>query len=235
MANFGTFFVPLILTFLFSSLVTANYYQNISPTHLYSREKLTHIRFYFHEIITSPNPSLIIIDPPKVMSNSPLPFGTLVVLENPLTIGPEFDSKRVGKAQGFYISATQKEGIELEIVMGMTLAFMEGEFNGSTLSVLGRNHIISDVREMPIIGGTGAFRFARGFVHARSVKVDYIKGDATVEYNVYVYHYSSRSSTQEGFNEGLQFMTDPILIIGFINILLMEKECDLVLLWQMPL
>ncbi|TKY62507.1 Dirigent protein 3 [Spatholobus suberectus] len=211
MANFETFFIPLILTFLFSSLVTANYYQNISPPYLLSREKLTHIRFYFHEIITSPNPSLIIIDPPKVMSNSPLPFGSLVVLENPLTIGPELDTKQVGKAQGFYLSATKREGVELEIVMGMTLAFMEGEFNSSTLSVLGRNTIISEVREMPIIGGTGVFRFARGFVQARSVQVDYIKGDATVEYNVYVFHYSSSSPSKEGFNEKVQFMTDPIL------------------------
>ncbi|CAJ1907202.1 unnamed protein product [Sphenostylis stenocarpa] len=212
MANFRTFFLPLILSFLFSSLVSATFYQTISPTLLRSQEKLTHIRFYFHELITNEKPSLIIIDPPKVMSNSPLPFGSLVVIEDPLTIGPDVESKRVGKAQGFYLSATQRPGLDLEIVMGMTLTFLEGEFNGSSLSVLGRNEIINPVREMPIIGGTGAFRFARGYVLARSVKVDYHKGDATVEYNVYVYHYSSTtSSSHDCFNEGLQFMTDPIL------------------------
>ncbi|TKY62508.1 Dirigent protein 7 [Spatholobus suberectus] len=217
MANSETplsaFFTPLILTFLFSSLVTANYYQNISPTYLgFREEKLTHIHFYFHEVVTSPKPSLVVAtEPLKGKSNSPLPFGTVVVLEDPLTIGPELDSKLVGKAQGFYISVAQKEGLELELVMGMTLAFIEGEYNGSTLSVLGRNTIFSEVREMPIIGGTGAFRFARGFVQARSVWVDYEKGDATVEYNVYVFHYSSSSSSREEFNEGIQFMTDPIL------------------------
>ncbi|ESW34359.1 hypothetical protein PHAVU_001G145900 [Phaseolus vulgaris] len=212
MANFKAFFGPLILSFLFTSLVSATFYQNISPDQLRSREKLTHIRFYFHELITNEKPSLIIIDPPKIMSNSPLPFGSMVVIEDPLTIGPDVESRQIGKAQGFYLSATQRAGLDLEIVMGMTLTFFEGEFNGSTLSLLGRNEIINPVREMPIIGGTGAFRFARGFVLARSVKVDYNKGDATVEYNVYVYHYpSTTSSSHHHFNEGLHFMTDPIL------------------------
>ena len=189
----STFFTFLTLTFLFSFLVTANYYQNIPPTYLgFHEEKLTHFHFYFHEVVTSQKPSLVIAtEPLKGKSNCPLPFGSIVVMEDPLTIGPELDSKLVGKAQGFYISSAQTEGLELELVMGMTLAFIEGEYNGSTLSVLGRNAIFSQVREMPIIGGTGAFRFARGFVQARSVKVDYQKGDATVEYNVYVLHYSS--------------------------------------------
>ncbi|KAK7396332.1 hypothetical protein VNO78_17252 [Psophocarpus tetragonolobus] len=207
-------YVPLILnTFLFYSVVTATYYESISPTLLRSHEKLTHLRFYFHEIITGPNPSLIVIDPPKVVANSPLPFGSMVVIEDPLTLGPELDSKRIGKVQGFYLSNTQREGIELEIVMGMALHFLEGEFNGSTLSVLGRNQIINEVRELPIIGGTGAFRFARGYILARTVKVDYLKGDATCEYNVYVYHYPSTTSSShhQNFDEGLQFMTDPIL------------------------
>ncbi|KAK7396330.1 hypothetical protein VNO78_17250 [Psophocarpus tetragonolobus] len=209
MAKIQTLLVPLIL---FSSLVAASYYETIPPSSLSSQEKLTHLRFYFHELITNDKPSLLIIDPPKVMSNSPLPFGSMVVIEDPLTIGPGLDTKKIGKAQGFYLSATQREGIALEIVMGMTLHFLEGEFNGSTLSVLGRNQIMNEVRELPIIGGTGAFRFARGYVLARSVKVDYLNGDATVEYNAYVYHYSSTSSSSpQPFNHGLHFMTDPIL------------------------
>ncbi|KAL2320894.1 hypothetical protein Fmac_029863 [Flemingia macrophylla] len=190
MANIQSF-TSIMLIFLFLSLATANYYETLSPQQLGSPEKLTHIRFYFQELISNQEPSIIITDPPKVMNDAPLPFGSRVVLENQLTLRPELDSKRVGKAQGFYLSATQKPGVELEIVMGFVLTFNEGKFNGSTLSVLGRNHIVSEVREMPIIGGTGAFRFARGFAHARTVRVDYTKGDATIEYNLYIFHYSS--------------------------------------------
>lgn len=214
MANFKTFFISqtLTLTLLFSTLVTATYHHNISPSLVRSREKLTHLHFYLHEIFTSEKPSNIVIDPPKVVASSPLPFGSQVVIEDPLTIGPDVKSKEIGKAQGFYLSATQRPGLELEIVMGMALTFLEGEFNGSSLSVLGRNKIFNEVRELPIIGGTGEFRFARGYILARTVKVDYHKGDATVEYNAYVYHYSSTSSSShEIFNDGVQFMTDPIL------------------------
>ncbi|QCD97565.1 Plant disease resistance response protein [Vigna unguiculata] len=42
------------------------------------------------------------------MADSPLPFGSMVVIENRLTIGPDVESKRIGKAQGFYLSATQR-------------------------------------------------------------------------------------------------------------------------------
>ncbi|KAH1040334.1 hypothetical protein J1N35_042077 [Gossypium stocksii] len=38
---------------------------------------------------------------------------------------------------------------------------VSGKYNGSTLSVLGRNEVLSAVREMPIVGGSGVFRFAR--------------------------------------------------------------------------
>ncbi|XP_061346413.1 pterocarpan synthase 1-like [Gastrolobium bilobum] len=208
----STFFIPLILTFLFSTLV-ASYHQRISPSSIgFHEEKLTHIRFFFHDIVTGPKASMVIVASPLMgKSSSPLPFGSMVVMEDPLTVGPELDSKLVGKAQGFYISASQQAKLDLEIVMGMSFVFMEGEFNGSTLSVLGRNSIVTTVREMPIVGGTGVFRFARGFVRARSLQVDYEKGDALVEYNVYVLHYlTTSSSSQEDFNDGVQFMAHPI-------------------------
>ncbi|KAL4370785.1 hypothetical protein AHAS_Ahas06G0100500 [Arachis hypogaea] len=129
---------------LFSSLVAAAaYYQNISPTSLgFVEEKLTHIRFYFHDVVTGPNATIIIsISPLMGKSKAPLPFGSLVMLEDPLTVGPEPDSKLIGKAQGFYTMVTQREDIDLELVMGMTITFTEGKFNGSTLSLFGRNSL----------------------------------------------------------------------------------------------
>jgi hypothetical protein len=73
--------------------------------------------------------------------------------------------------------------------MAMNFAFIEGKYNGSTITVLGKNAVFSTVREMPVIGGSGLFRFARGYVQARTHMVDLKTGDATVEYNVYVFHY----------------------------------------------
>lgn len=105
---------------------------------------------------------------------------------DPLTEGPELSSKMLGRAQGFYAAASQQE---VGLLMAMNFAFIKGKYNGSTFTVLGRNTVFSKVREMPVIGGTGVFRFARGYVQAKTYKFDQNSGDATVEYNCYVLHY----------------------------------------------
>lgn len=137
--------------------------------------------------MTGPKPSMVFVAEPNGRAKSTLPFGTVVAMDDPLTSGPERDSKLVGKAQGIYTSISQGE---MGLMMVMTWAFTEGEFNGSTLSILGRNMIMSEpIREMPIVGGTGAFRFARGYAQAKFYSVDFTTGDATVEYDIFVFHY----------------------------------------------
>jgi hypothetical protein len=42
---------------------------------------------------------------------------------------------------------------------------------------------------MPVVGGSGLFRFARGYAQAKTHDLDFKTGDAIVEYNVYVFHY----------------------------------------------
>ncbi|KAJ7005259.1 dirigent protein 22-like [Populus alba x Populus x berolinensis] len=143
------------------------------------KEKLSHFKLYWHDILTGPNPSSIQVVPP--LNTSITAFGLVRMIDNPLTLGPEMSSRMVGKAQGFYAQASQQD---LGLLMAMNFAFIEGKYNGSTITVLGRNEVFSTVREMPVIGGSGLFRFARGYVQARTHT-----RDATVEYNVYVFHY----------------------------------------------
>nr|A0A1V1FH01.1 RecName: Full=Pterocarpan synthase 1; Short=GePTS1; AltName: Full=Dirigent protein; Flags: Precursor [Glycyrrhiza echinata]BAX03553.1 pterocarpan synthase [Glycyrrhiza echinata] len=188
MAKSTTFFISLTLPFLLLSVVTATYYQSMSPTVLgFQEEKFTHLHFYFHDVVTGPKPSMVIVAEPNGKAKNSLPFGTVVAMDDPLTVGPESDSKLVGKAQGIYTSISQEE---MGLMMVMTMAFSDGEFNGSTLSILARNMIMSEpVREMAIVGGTGAFRFARGYAQAKFYSVDFTKGDAIVEYDIFVFHY----------------------------------------------
>lgn len=108
------------------------------------------------------------------------------MIDNPLTDKPENDSKMLGRAQGFYGLASQEE---MGLVMVMNFLFMTGRYNGSTLTVLGRNPVMQKVREMPVIGGTGLFRFARGYVQANTHTLNPQTRDAVVKYNVYVLHY----------------------------------------------
>ncbi|PRQ44412.1 putative plant disease resistance response protein [Rosa chinensis] len=150
------------------------------------KEKLSHLRFYFHDIVSGHSPTAVRVAEAPTTKNSSTAFGAVVMMDDPLTAGPELGTKLVGKAQGIYASASQTE---LGLLMVLNFAFVEGKYNGSNLSVLGRNAVFSAVREMPIVGGSGLFRFARGYARARTHKVDLNTGDAVVEYNVYVLHY----------------------------------------------
>lgn len=150
-----------------------------------TNEKLTHLHFYFHDILTSKNPTAVPITNPGI-TNSSTHFGEAFMADDPLTVDPDINSKLVGRAQGIYASASQTD---IGFLMVFNLVFLEGKYNGSTLSLLGHNAIFSGVREMPIVGGSKIFRFARGYALAKTHNVDLKTNNAIVEYNVYVFHY----------------------------------------------
>ncbi|KAJ0027864.1 hypothetical protein Pint_36366 [Pistacia integerrima] len=184
--------LSLFLLIIFSTLISANpgrnFSETLSPSSLgLKKQKLTHLHFYFHDFITAKHPTTLqIVQPATTNNSSSTSFGSVWVMDDPLTIAPELSSKLVGRAQGFYGSASQSE---FGFLMVLNFAFTGGKFNGSTLSVLGRNTIFSAVREMPIVGGSGVFRFARGYAQAKTHTVDLNTRNAVVEYNVYVLHY----------------------------------------------
>ncbi|TXG73112.1 hypothetical protein EZV62_001691 [Acer yangbiense] len=152
---------------------------------LKKKEKLTHFQLYWHDIYSGTHPTAVAVVSPPSNSSGTL-FGAISMIDDPLTEGPELSSKLIGKAQGFYGSAAQEKA---GLLMVMNFVFMEGKYNGSTITILGRNKVFSDIREMPVIGGSGLFRFSRGYVQARTHKFDTKTGDATIQYNVYVLHY----------------------------------------------
>ncbi|KAF8398537.1 hypothetical protein HHK36_017467 [Tetracentron sinense] len=186
----GSPFVIFSVVFFFIAVAVAgkpnSFSRSLSQKKIgLKKEKLSHFRLYWHDIISGPNPTgVIVVGPPS--NTSVTGFGLTRMIDNPLTMGPKMSSKLVGRAQGFYASAAQQE---LGLLMAMNFAFIEGKYNGSTITILGRNPVFSTVREMPVIGGSGLFRFARGYVQAKTHTLDLKTGDATVEYNVFVMHY----------------------------------------------
>ncbi|KAI3688242.1 hypothetical protein L1987_81953 [Smallanthus sonchifolius] len=149
-------------------------------------EKLSHFQFYWHDIQSGSNPTSIGIVKPPPNTPAATGFGTVNMIDDPLTEKPENSSQMLGRAQGFYGLASQEE---MGLIMVMNFVFMTGRYNGSTLTVLGRNPVAQKVREMPVIGGTGLFRFARGYVQASTYSLNMQTRDAVVKYNVYVLHY----------------------------------------------
>ncbi|KAI3511961.1 hypothetical protein L1887_19123 [Cichorium endivia] len=181
----------IAIIFLFNILIivqTQPFSRKLSKKSLgLKKEKQTHLHFYFHDIVTGHHPTAVKVAPAVIAANATLSqFGIVTVMDDPLTMEPKPGSKVVGRAQGIYASADLKE---LGFLMVLNYYFTEGKYNGSSLSILGRNAVFMSMREMSVVGGTGLFRFARGYAQAKTYSFDLKTGNAVVEYNVYVLHY----------------------------------------------
>lgn len=177
----------LSLLALATSSDDQEYYKTMSPKALglHKKEKLTHIHFFWHDVVAGKNSTVVHVAGPPLGADPRASFGSVVVIDDPLTVGPDPASKLIGRTQGIYASASQSDLSLLEI---FNYVFTDGEFKGSSLSLLGRNAILEEVREMPILGGTGVFRFCRGYALLKTNMFNTTSGDAIVEYDVYVLH-----------------------------------------------
>ncbi|PWA75727.1 disease resistance-responsive (dirigent-like protein) family protein [Artemisia annua] len=179
-----------ILSILIVSLILQvqchQFSRKLSPkSHAFKKQKLTHLHFYFQDIAGGDHPTALRVAEAPTTNTSKTGFGATIIIDDPLTEGPNRTSKIIGRAQGMYASADLNV---FGLMMAVNFVFLEGKYNGSTVSILGRNGITMPLREMPIVGGTGIFRFARGYVQANTASFNAL-GDASVEYNVYVLHY----------------------------------------------
>lgn len=172
--------------------------------------KQTHLTFYFHDTVSGPNPTAVQIAKASASTTS---FGVLSMIDDPLTEGPDPTSRLVGRAQGMYGLADQTQ---TALTMVMNFAFSDGDFKGSTLSILGRNPVLEGVRELPVVGGTGAFRFAKGYAQARTHTADPTTGDAVVKYDVYVSHASSPNASTNHAPASLSAMVVSLLLISLL-------------------
>ncbi|KAI3966065.1 hypothetical protein MKW92_040602 [Papaver armeniacum] len=144
-------------------------------------KKITRLHLFLHDMASGKDPSSVKVVDHSNTYNSPGYFGFVAMADDILREGPEPTSKAIGRAQGLIAFASREEFAE---IMSMSFVFTDGEFKGSSASILGRNPIFQPVREMPIIGGTGSFRFARGFVVSKTHWVDVTTHDLTEKYHL---------------------------------------------------
>ncbi|XP_015087625.1 dirigent protein 1-like [Solanum pennellii] len=151
----------------------------------YAKTKTTKFHFYFHEIFGGDNQTApIIAQANNTTAQSPTFFGMLRMFDNPLTVGPDPNSKQVGRAQGIHGSPSLSE---LALFFDFNFVFTDGPYNGTTLSVMGRVAESQEYRELSIIGGSGIFRLAKGVATGKT----YFSNDklVIVEYNLIIIHY----------------------------------------------
>ncbi|WJX48931.1 hypothetical protein P8452_35428 [Trifolium repens] len=184
------FFLLLISCYIFTLVAAqdeSGFVGTVDPKLLKKKVTTSHFRFYWQDIVGGNNATSIGILPslPK-FNNSFSAFGLVRIIDNALTLTPNLTSKLLGRAQGIYAATSQTE---LDFLMIQNFALLQGKYNGSVITILGRNVANNKVRELPVIGGTGVFRFAKGYAEATTHYLDTKTGDATTEYNVYVTHY----------------------------------------------
>ncbi|XP_020107380.1 dirigent protein 22-like [Ananas comosus] len=148
-------------------------------------ETESHFRFFWHDIVSGPSPTSVRVAQAPSEKNSTTFFGTIVMIDDPLTVGPELSTELVGRAQGFY-AFSGKDSFGL--LMAMTFVFTQGKYTNNTIVIMGRNDVVSEVREMAVVGGSGPFRHATGYAQARTHTLDNNTGDAIVQYDVFVTH-----------------------------------------------
>ncbi|CAK8576767.1 unnamed protein product [Lathyrus sativus] len=151
-----------------------------------NQETETNLQFYFHDTVSGKNPSVVqVAEPIDKSKQSDTRFGSIWMADDPLTETSDPKSKLVGRAQGIYASSGQHE---FGLLMSLSYSFVDGPYNGSTFALVGKNSAMNPVREMPVVGGTGLFRMARGYAIAKTHLFDLTTGDAIVGYNVTLVH-----------------------------------------------
>lgn len=153
-----------------------------------TKKVITKLHFYFHDTFSGKNPTAVMVAKAQNSLKSSTLFGAVFATDDLLTVGPEPDSEIVGRAQGLYSMTDTKE---IGAVVCMTFVFTGGEYNGSTLDVFGKNPLLRLQREVPVVGGTGVFRLAQGIATLKTYSFNRTSGNAVVEYNVVVLHYSN--------------------------------------------
>ncbi|KAG6499218.1 dirigent protein 22-like [Zingiber officinale] len=143
-------FFFLLLLFVFTS----------PPVAMARRTRFLHLNFYLHEINPGvPNSTMIFV----VNEHRSSGFGSVLIFDNVFRVGVQPDSPLLGREQGLGV------GSNLQVYSGITaleFIFTTGRYNGSSFAVFGTvtGGAISD---RTIIGGTGRFRMARGYILGR--------------------------------------------------------------------
>ncbi|KAG0530787.1 hypothetical protein BDA96_05G216800 [Sorghum bicolor] len=135
-----------------------------------------HLHFYMHDVLTGSAPTAV-----QVVNGPRGHMGDTIVIDDVLTATSSRSSSMVGRAQGHYIWASTGNP---ELLVTMNVVLTSSPYAGSSVTVVGRDDIGAPVRELSVVGGTGQFRMARGYVLWKTVSLDH--PNAVLELDVYV-------------------------------------------------
>ncbi|XP_061349233.1 dirigent protein 11-like [Gastrolobium bilobum] len=177
---------PLNLTsnfFFFIFTVTILYVAYTFPR---LQPNQTNLVFYVHDHFSGEDTTAATVAGKSGPSSSILQFGTVAIVDDPVTDGASIESTLIGRAQGVYINS-QLDGKGLYMVF--SVIFTGGEFKGSSLEIQGSDIFTMKEREFGVVSGTGYFRFVKGYGIMETEFMDIANLRATLKLNVTVKHY----------------------------------------------
>lgn len=95
----------------------------------------------------------------------PAPFGQGAVFDYPITQMPGLSTTLLGYARGFYVDSSSNAADD-SFQEVFTVTFTKySQYSDSSLSIAGiwYSQVSNGIRELPVVGGTGFFRFATGY------------------------------------------------------------------------
>ncbi|KAL2338952.1 hypothetical protein Fmac_013398 [Flemingia macrophylla] len=175
-----TFWNLFVFIFTSATILYVPYtFQRLQP-------KQTNLVFYVHDHFTGDHPTATTVAGKSGPASSILRFGTVAIVDDPVTEGPGMGSRLIGRAQGVYVNS-QLDGKALYMVF--SVIFTHGEFKGSTLEIQGSDIFSVKEREFGVSSGTGYFRFVTGYGIMETEFMDLPNLTATLKLNVTVKHY----------------------------------------------
>ncbi|XP_047166735.1 dirigent protein 22-like, partial [Vigna umbellata] len=155
---------------------------------LNKRKTLSHFRLVTGQDVNKRlHANRINIIPAIPKYNTTTSFGSVTVTDNALTLGPELSSKVVGRSEGIYALTSQSQ---VTLLMVMNFVLTEGKYNGKQHNYRGGGTwLMMKKKKLPVVGGSGVFPVCHRLRSAKTYHFDPTTGDATTEYNIYVFHY----------------------------------------------
>ena len=96
-------------------------------------------------------------------------FGTIFVVDDPITLSPSPSSAVVGRAQGI-LAVSSHDAANVNVVL--SLVFSNSQYSGSTLELQGISRQRENYKELSVVSGTGQFRFVKGYAALQTAFYD---------------------------------------------------------------
>jgi len=142
--------------------------------------KSMHFSLYQHETINKTGYIIVNGVAGPSVSQTTTPFGTLFAFQDPLRATANGSSEALGVAEGASITS----GLDGLSSISIATISLDVEGHKGSISIIGNTHNIKP-SDHPVVGGTGDFLFAQGYVTSSPVDLKGITVVYKIDFHIY--------------------------------------------------